>query len=108
MTERFTSRWGLIISTALMLSAAGAAFVTDNRPAFYASVLSLPMFLIPVRSSRRNASPAGILLPAKTATLIFSITAGFLFPLYIPILALVIGATRLYYRRRFRMSYPSL
>jgi 4-hydroxybenzoate polyprenyltransferase len=101
-------RWGLIISTALMLAAAGAAAVTDNRPAFYASVLSLPMFLIPVRSSRRNASPAGILLPAKTATLIFSITAGFLFPYYIPILALVIGATRLYYRRRFGMSYPSL
>lgn len=101
-------RWGLIISTALMLSAAGAAAAIGNRPAFYASVLSLPIFLIPVRSSPKTASASGVLLPAKTATLIFSVTAGFLFPLYIPLLALVIGGTRLYYRRRFGMTYPSL
>jgi 4-hydroxybenzoate polyprenyltransferase len=98
---------GLFCSTALMGGAAIAAYLTANGPALIASVLSLPFFLVPARSITTPARNSDALIPVKTAVLIFSITAGFLFPLYLPILAAVILLTRLYYARRFGMSYPS-
>jgi hypothetical protein len=49
-----------------------------------------------------------VLFPAKVATLVYAVAAGFLFPVYIPILAAVIYVTRLYYKRRFNIEYPSL
>ena len=91
-----------------MVAAVMAATVAGNRPAFYASLLSLPLFLIPARAAKREVSPAAVLLPAKGATLIFSVIAGFLFPFYIPALVAVILLTRAYYRWRFAMAYPSL
>jgi 4-hydroxybenzoate polyprenyltransferase len=98
---------GLFVSTALMGGAVVAAYRAGNMPALAASILSLPFFLIPVRSVTSPARSGDALVPAKTATLFFSIAAGFLFPLYIPFLAGVILLTRLYYRRRFGIDYPS-
>lgn len=102
------TRWGILISTGLMVSAAILSTAVGNRLALYACLLSLPGFLIPVRSIGRETTQAGLLLPVKGATLVFSITAGFLFPAYIPFLAAVILLTRLYYKRRFGIDYPSL
>ena len=99
---------GTVLATGLMVAAVIAATVVDNRPAFYASLISLPLFLIPARAAKRKVGATAVLLPVKGATLIFSVTAGFLFPLYIPTLVVVILLTQLYYRRRFNMSYPSL
>ncbi|MBN1163838.1 MAG: UbiA family prenyltransferase [Candidatus Krumholzibacteriota bacterium] len=99
---------GILFSTLLMGAAAAAAALAGNRIALYASLLSLPFFLIPVRSPSRPASPGTILLPAKISTLIFSLSAGILFPLYLPFLAAIILLTRIYYRRRWKMNYPSL
>jgi chlorophyll synthase len=100
-------RWGIVLSTCLMAVAAGIAHLVGNRLALYASLFSLPFFLLPARSDDRPASQQSILLPTKTATLIFSIAAGFIFRLYIPFLAVVILLTRLYYKHRFGMRYPS-
>ena len=99
---------GLFVSTALMGGAVAAAYLAGNMPALAASILSLPFFLIPARSVTSPARSAGALLPAKTATLLFSAVAGYLFPPYLPVLAAVILLTRLYYRRRFGIDYPSL
>jgi len=98
---------GLFVSTALMGGAVVAAYLAANVPALAASILSLPFFLIPVRSVTSPAKAGDALIPAKAATLLFSIAAGFLFPLYIPFLAAAIFLTRLYYRRRFGIDYPS-
>jgi 4-hydroxybenzoate polyprenyltransferase len=98
---------GLFVSTALMGGAVVAAYRAENMPALAASLLSLPFFLIPVRSVTGPGKTAGALVPVKAATLLFSIAAGYLFPLYIPFLAAVILLTRLYYRRRFGIDYPS-
>jgi 4-hydroxybenzoate polyprenyltransferase len=98
---------GLFCSTALMGAAAVASYVTGNNPALIASILSLPFFLIPVRSITGPARNADALIPVKIATAIFSVAAGFLFPLYIPSLAAVILLTRFYYARRFGIEYPS-
>ena len=99
---------GLFCSTALMGGAVVAAYCTANRDALAASLLSLPFFLIPVRSITGPRRSSDALIPVKTATLIFSVVAGFLFPPYIPFLAAVILLTRLYYKRRFGIAYPSL
>ncbi len=101
-------RPGIIISTGLMAAAAAAALALGNTPALCASLLSVPLFLIPARSPWQDRSPSAVLLPAKAATLIFTIVAGFLFHFYIPAVAVVILATRLYYHKRFGMTYPSL
>ena len=102
------ARRATVIAAGLMAAAAAAATAVDNRPAFYASLISLPIFLIPVRSSKREDAAPTVLLPAKAATLFFSVAAGFLFPLYIPFLALAVLCTRRYYRIRFGIVYPGL
>jgi len=98
---------GIVCSTALMGGAAAAAYLAGNRPALAASLLSLPFFLMPAQAATAGAKLRGVLLPVKAATIIFSVAAGFLFPVYIPVLAAVILLTRLYYARRFGIEYPS-
>jgi len=98
---------GLFVSTALMGGAVVAAYLAGNSVALIASILSLPFFLIPVRSITGPARNPDALIPVKTATLVFSVAAGYLFPLYLPFLAAVIFLTRLYYSRRFGIEYPS-
>jgi len=98
---------GLILSTTLMGGAAVVAYLANNNPCLIASLLSLPFFLIPARSMQKTGTNADVLIPVKTATLIFSITAGFLFHVYLPWIAAVILITRLYYTRRFGLEYPS-
>ncbi len=106
---------GITISAILMAGAVTASILVDNNQALWASLLSLPAFLVPFWKLRKGTlknesepSRSRILLPAKVATLAFSITAGYLFLPYLPILALLILFTRFYYRKRFGINYPSL
>jgi len=101
-------RRGIVVATALMGAAAVAARLAGNGEALAASLLSIPFFLLPARDGRAETPPSRFLLPAKAATLVFSVVAGFLFPVYLPCLAAAIALTRLYYARRFGMAYPSL
>jgi hypothetical protein len=91
-----------------MGASALAGRLAGNGWALAASLLSLPFFLVPERGPQTEAPPSRFLLPAKAATLIFSIVAGYLFPVYLPCLAAAIALTRLYYAKRFGMAYPSL
>jgi hypothetical protein len=59
-------------------------------------------------AEREKPSRAGILLPAKVSTLAFSLAAAFLFPAYLLYLAVLVCLTRIYYRKRFGICYPSL
>jgi len=101
-------RRGILAATALMGASALAGRLAGNGWALAASLLSLPFFLVPERGPQTEAPPSRFLLPAKAATLIFSIVAGYLFPVYLPCLAAAIALTRLYYAKRFGMAYPSL
>ena len=101
-------RMGLMTATILMAIAAAVAQAVGNRPALIASLVSLPFYLVPGRFAREPETSADPLLPAKMATVIFSVAAGFLFPLYLPILVVIVLLTRLYYRRRFDFEYPTL
>lgn len=102
------TRAGLRVATVLMAAAAAAAIAVGNRPALYASFLSLPVFLFMARTGGGESPPPRLLLPAKVSTLFYSIVAGYLFPLYLPFVAVVILLTRGYYATRFGMRYPSL
>lgn len=97
--------WSVITAVLLMLAALLAAFLSENSIAFYAILFSLPFYL--VLAGRDKPAAGRVLLPAKTATLIFAVAAGYAFRLYLPFLAAVILLTRLYYSRRFGISYPS-
>jgi 4-hydroxybenzoate polyprenyltransferase len=101
-------RTGLAVSTALMFASSAAAVLTGNNAALFASLFSLPFFILLLRGGKRSARGIGVLLPAKAATIIYSLAAALYFPAYIAILAVVIVATRLYYHRRFGIKYPSL
>lgn len=101
-------RSGVIVSVVLMLIGAAISMLVRNRLALYACLLSLPFFLVAVYPGKEGNKESSILFPAKTATLAFSIMAGIAFRIYLPILALVILLTRLYYRKRFRIEYPAL
>lgn len=101
-------RGGLALSAALMAAAAAAARIAGNGHALLASLLSIPFFLLAVRGGKTEPPPGALLAPAKAATLVFSVVAGFLFPPYLPALAAVVVLTRLYYARRFGIRYPSL
>ncbi|MBN2183803.1 MAG: UbiA family prenyltransferase [Candidatus Krumholzibacteriota bacterium] len=99
---------GVFVSIILMAVAGALAAFTENRLAFFACILSLPAFIFPLRSGSPSFSGSRMLVPAKISTLIFSVVAGFLFRLYLPFLVIVIIGTKAYYKRRFRLDYPSL
>ncbi|HSG28387.1 MAG TPA: UbiA family prenyltransferase, partial [Candidatus Krumholzibacterium sp.] len=98
----------MTVATILMAAAAGAAFLTSNKPALYASLLSLPFFLLPLGGRKPVGRARDPLLPAKASTVMFCVAAGFYFPLFIPFVAVVVVLTRVYYSRRFSLKYPSI
>ncbi len=99
---------GIIISASLMAAASVAAALSGNKLALYATLLSLPAYFIKARTGDDNLPVKDPLLPARMATLIFSVAAGLFFKFYLPLLAIVIFCTRIYYKRRFGVKYPSL
>ncbi len=98
---------GAFLSILLMAVAAASGAVTGNRQAVLACLLSLPAFIVPLQPGKNRFSDRGILIPAKVSTLIFAIVAGYLFRMYLPFLFIVIVGTKVYYQRRFQVSYPS-
>jgi len=95
----------IILAVLLMLGGLLASFLVDNPVSLYAIILSLPFYL--VLAGRDKTKETRVLLPAKTTTLIFAISAGVVFRLFIPFLAAMILLTQFYYRKRFGISYPS-
>ena len=98
----------IIISTLLMAIAVVASAAVNNRIAFFASIVTLPVFLIPARAGSPELIRSRALIPVKWATIIFSIAAGLAFRGYLIWIAFVILITRLYYKKRFSIKYPSL
>ncbi len=101
-------REGVIISVILMSLAVITALIVNNKPALYATLLSLPFYSVPVLTKTAHLSQSRILFPAKTSTLIFSVVAGILFRFYLPCLSVIVLLTYLYYKFRFQITYPSL
>lgn len=96
---------GTMIAGILMTVSAGTAAAAGNTAALICAVASLPLFMI---AARRGGAADGrtVLMPARAATLAYSIAAGVFYPLYLAWAAAVLLLTRLYYRRRFGIRYP--
>lgn len=92
------------VALILMLFAAYIAFRSAYAPLFYlaglASLFITASLLIP--------SPRLVLIAIKLPLLLMTLLAGFFYPGYLVFLVVLIFATRIYYRKRFGILYPSL
>ncbi|HZM15374.1 MAG TPA: hypothetical protein VFE28_05185, partial [Candidatus Krumholzibacteria bacterium] len=93
-----------IVAAVLALAGCGAAAVARAPFLLGASlglaVLATASWLAPRRCTSGMVSVGG--------TTLFALAAGLHQPLFLLLLVLLVGATRIYYRRRFSLAYPSL
>jgi 4-hydroxybenzoate polyprenyltransferase len=97
------NRAGMLMAICAILAVITAVFVRDI-PMVLAGSLSLPFYILNWRRvSERNSAMA-----AKVSVLLLTLGAGWFFWPYLILVAILILATRQYYRRRFKMTYPKL
>ena len=93
-----------IVAAVLALAGCGAAAAARAPFLLGASlglaVLATASWLAPRRCTSGMVSVGG--------TTLFALAAGLHQPLFLLLLVLLVGATRIYYRRRFSLAYPSL
>jgi chlorophyll synthase len=101
-------KWGrrrvMILSVILVAMAITASVLVKDIPFLVASSLSFPLFV----SAAVGRQDKGIVLSTKLSILILSIAAGIFYPWYFGILIIGFIGTRLYYRARFNLDYPTL
>jgi 4-hydroxybenzoate polyprenyltransferase len=101
-------KWGkekvVIFAFTLVLIATSLSFLFKDIPFFIASALVLPFFLFGVLTKKNN----NIILSSKLSILFLSIAAGYFYPWYFAILVLGFILTRLYYKARFGLDYPTV
>lgn len=94
----------LAVAFVLMLCAAYVAYKSHYAALFYLAGLAA-LFIL---ASLIINSPRLILVAIKLPLLLLTLLAGFFYPGYLVFLVVLIFATRIYYRRRFGINYPSL
>jgi 4-hydroxybenzoate polyprenyltransferase len=101
-------KWGrqraMILSVILVAVAITASVLVKDIPFLVASSLSFPLFVLAAFGKQEK----GIVLSTKLSILILSIAAGIFYPWYFAILVVGFIGTRLYYRARFNLDYPTL
>ncbi len=104
LSVRLGQNTSLLAAAALFLFAARVAYTDGRMPltaiAFIAAALSLVALVV----SRR----AWLMLAIKAPILALALLAGWFYPEYLGFLVVLVFAARLYYRKRFGMSYPQL
>jgi len=101
-------RWGkmrvIILSTLLVAMAIVLSLLVGDIPFLIVSSLSFPFFIFSVFTKKEGQ----IVLSTKVSILLLSIAAGIFYPWYFAILILGFVGTRLYYKARFNLDYPTL
>ena len=92
------------ISAILVLVSIILALRLSDFPFFFGALLSFPFF---VWSALRRTTNT-ITLSVKSAVLFLSLVAGSYHPWYFLVLLLGLFGTRIYYKKRFSLVYPSL
>ena len=99
-----------VVSTIVMAAAIVLAYVKRDYICLIPAAVSWPLFVyaagyrLTMSKINRRATIASFRLPG----LIFTIITAVLYPVYFVILLVVFVAMRVYYKRRFGMSYPTL
>lgn len=98
------ARKSLILAFLLMALAAYVALRSNFPLLFYAATIAELMILAAVVLFSRPV----VLLATRLPILMMTLLAGYFYPLYIVFLVALFFVTRVYYRRRFGIIYPSL
>jgi 4-hydroxybenzoate polyprenyltransferase len=103
-----TVRWGkenvVVLSCCLVAVAMALSFLVRDIPFLLASSLSFPFFVYSALSKKERAT----VVATKVPILLLSIAAGVVYPWYFAVLILGFLGTRLYYKARFSLDYPTL
>jgi 4-hydroxybenzoate polyprenyltransferase len=101
-------RWGrnkvVLLACCLVAVSIALSVLVRDIPFLLASSLSFPFFVY----SAFSRAERGIVLTTKVSILLLSIAAGIFYPWYFAILILGFIGTRLYYKARFSLDYPTL
>lgn len=92
------TRWTALF---LQLASVVTALLFEVRPALFAGLLCLPLFMLATDGERRH-----IKLSYQATTLIYALGAAALHLWFLPFLIGVIWLTRWYYRKKFNLRYP--
>jgi 4-hydroxybenzoate polyprenyltransferase len=94
----------LVLTTLLVATAIVLSILVKDIPFLFASSLSLPFFIYSAFTKKERA----IVLATKVSILLLSIGAVIFYPWYFAILILGFVGTRLYYKARFDLDYPTI
>ncbi len=101
-------KWGkqniVVLACFLVAVAITLSFLASDIPFLLASSLSFPFFVYSIFSKKERQ----IILATKVSILLLSIAAGIFYPWYFAVLILGFVGTRLYYKARFSLDYPTL
>ncbi len=86
------------------IAAIAFGFLLADKPFLYAALAALPFYLW----CYLKPSSAAAVLAVKVSILTLSLVASFVMPLYLFFLVILVYLTRIYYRARFNMEYPSI
>lgn len=104
----FAVQWGVgrtvILSTSLVGLAILVSLGTKDFPFLIASAASFPLFIL----SAITKNDRIIAITTKASILLLSIAAGIFYPWYFLVLIVGFVGTRLFYKARFNLDYPSL
>ena len=93
-----------LVSNLMIILSIILALVFLDLPFLFSAVLSLPFYLFALITKEVGKS----VLATKSSILFLSFAAGYFYPWYFIILILGFLGTRLYYKKRFNLEYPSL
>lgn len=101
-------KWGkkntVVLACCLVAVAMVLSFLVRDIPFLLASSLLFPFFVYSALSNRERQ----IILATKVSILLLSVAAGIFYPWYFAVLILGFVGTRLYYKARFSLDYPTL
>lgn len=104
----FSVRWGreaaVVLASILVAAAVILSVMVKDTPFLIASALCFPFFVFSAFVRKERA----IIITTKVSILFLSIAAGIFYPWYFAVLIAGFAGTRLYYRSRFNLDYPTL
>lgn len=104
----FSVRWGketaAILASVLVAAAIILSVMVKDTPFLIASALCFPFFVFSAFVRKERA----ITITTKVSILFLSIAAGVFYPCYFAVLIVGFVGTRLYYKARFNLDYPTL
>ncbi|MCX5800695.1 MAG: UbiA family prenyltransferase [Candidatus Eisenbacteria bacterium] len=95
---------GVWLALVLVVMALVLAVLVENRLATIGSALSLPLFAgAALRGNSRSAKIA-----YRCSSAVFVLMVGVINPLFLAVVLVLLGLSRVYYSKRFSLGYPSV